>query len=58
MQREARRPIIVVAYKSLVRLLDKKGFVIEKPLGSGHHPFPSSRVGCFRGLTRNTATIL
>jgi SAM-dependent methyltransferase len=39
-EREARRHIVVVACKSLVRLFDKKGFVVERLVGFGYYPFP------------------
>ncbi|MGB3903459.1 MAG: class I SAM-dependent methyltransferase [Anaerolineae bacterium] len=39
-ERKARRHIVVVAYRSLIRLFERKGFVIEKVLGFGYYPFP------------------
>lgn len=38
--REARRHIVVVAYTSLIRLIQRKGFVIEDVLGFGYYPCP------------------
>jgi hypothetical protein len=37
---ELTRHIVVIAYNSLINLLKKAGFVIEKEYGFGYYPLP------------------
>jgi SAM-dependent methyltransferase len=39
-ERELRRHIVVLAFRSALRLLRREGFVVERALGFGYIPFP------------------
>jgi ubiquinone/menaquinone biosynthesis C-methylase UbiE len=39
-ERELHRHIVVVAYRSMVRLLERQGFLVEQARGFGYIPFP------------------
>jgi SAM-dependent methyltransferase len=45
--------IVVIAYKSLVKLLKAKGFSIEKAYGFGYHPLPPFIAGFFASLDKS-----
>ena len=50
---ELTRHIIVIAYRSLISLLEKTGFIIEKAYGFGYYPLPHFLAVIFQRLDRS-----
>jgi len=44
--------VVVLTYKTLIRLLQSKGFIIEEAYGFGYHPFPPIIAGVLASLDK------